>query len=63
VRPQIQKGNHGKIVAIAIETRAFELAADKAIATRRRCDRLATKYLPILEETVDFILNLVNGFQ
>ncbi|MGB8702074.1 MAG: hypothetical protein WCD18_21870 [Thermosynechococcaceae cyanobacterium] len=28
VRPQVEQGNHGKIVAIDIETGAFELAKD-----------------------------------
>ena len=28
VRPQVEEGNHGKIVAIDIETGAFEVADD-----------------------------------
>jgi hypothetical protein len=34
VRPQIAAGNHGKIVAIDIETGAFEVAEDTMTATR-----------------------------
>ncbi len=33
VRPQIEEGNHGRIVAIDIETGAFELADDTMTAT------------------------------
>ena len=33
VRPQIEEGNHGRIVAIDIETGAFELADDTITAT------------------------------
>jgi hypothetical protein len=32
VRPQIEEGNHGKIVAIDIETGAFEVADTPMIA-------------------------------
>ncbi len=40
VRPQVEEGNYGKIVAIDIETRAFELAKDTMTAS----DRLLEKY-------------------
>jgi hypothetical protein len=33
VRPQVEQGNHGKIVAIDIETGAFELAKDSLTAS------------------------------
>jgi hypothetical protein len=32
-RPQVEEGNHGKIVAIDIETGAFELAKDTMTAS------------------------------
>lgn len=35
VRPQVEKGNKGKIVAIDIETGAFELAEDALTASYR----------------------------
>jgi hypothetical protein len=40
VRPQVEQGNHGKIVAIDIETGAFELAKDTITAS----DRLLQRY-------------------
>jgi hypothetical protein len=40
VRPQVEEGNHGKIVAIDIETGAFELAKDTITAS----DRLLEQY-------------------
>jgi hypothetical protein len=40
IRPQVEAGNHGKIVAIDIETGAFELAKDTITA----CDRLLEQY-------------------
>ncbi|PSB26755.1 hypothetical protein [Stenomitos frigidus] len=40
VRPQVEAGNHGKIVAIDIETGAFEVAADIVTAS----DCLLSKY-------------------
>jgi hypothetical protein len=40
VRPQVEEGNHGKIVAIDIETGAFELADDTMAATRQLYERL-----------------------
>lgn len=36
VRPQVEAGNHGKIVAIDLETGAFEVDASEIAA----CDRL-----------------------
>ena len=33
VRPQVEEGNHGKIVAIDIETGAFEVADDTITAS------------------------------
>ena len=39
VRPQVEEGNHGKIVAIDIETGAFELAKDTMTASDRLLDR------------------------
>jgi hypothetical protein len=35
VRAQVEEGNHGKIVAIDIETGAFELADDTMVAARQ----------------------------
>jgi hypothetical protein len=35
VRSQVEEGNHGKIVAIDIETGAFELADDTMVAARQ----------------------------
>jgi hypothetical protein len=40
VRPQVEQGNHGKIIAIDIETGAFELAKDTITAS----DRLLQRY-------------------
>jgi hypothetical protein len=40
VRLQVEQGNHGKIVAIDIETGAFELAKDTIIAS----DQLLGRY-------------------
>ncbi len=40
VRSRIQEGNHGKIVAIDIETGAFELAKDSLTAS----DQLLAQY-------------------
>jgi hypothetical protein len=40
VRAQVEAGNHGKIVAIDIETGAFELAKDTMTAS----DRLLEQY-------------------
>jgi hypothetical protein len=40
VRPQVEEGNHGKIVAIDIETGAFEVDASEIAA----CDRLEAHY-------------------
>jgi hypothetical protein len=39
VRPQVEEGNHGKIVAIDIETAAFELATDTMTASDRLLER------------------------
>jgi hypothetical protein len=39
VRPQVEEGNHGKIVAIDIETGAFELAKDTMIASDKLLER------------------------
>jgi hypothetical protein len=35
VRPQVEEGNHGRIVAIDIETGAFEVADDLLAASKR----------------------------
>ena len=40
VRSKVEAGNHGKIVAIDIETEAFELADDILTATNRLFERL-----------------------
>ena len=40
VRPQVEEGNHGKIVAIDIETGAFEIAKDSLTAS----DQLLAQY-------------------
>lgn len=39
VRPQVEEGNHGRIVAIDIETGAFELAKDTMAASDRLLER------------------------
>jgi hypothetical protein len=39
VRPQVEQGNYGKIVAIDIETGAFELAKDTMTASDRLLKR------------------------
>ena len=41
IRAQVEEGNHGIIVAIDIETRAFEVADDIVTAS----DRLLSKHL------------------
>jgi peptide subunit release factor RF-3 len=40
VRPQVEESNHGKIVAIDIETGAFEVADEILIATDRLFERI-----------------------
>ena len=40
VRPQVEEGNHGKIVAIDIETGAFEVADDLLAASKHLLVRL-----------------------
>jgi len=40
VQSQVEEGNHGKIVAIDIETGAFEVDASEIAA----CDRLEARY-------------------
>jgi hypothetical protein len=40
VRPQVEAGNYGKIVAIDIETGAFEVADTPIVATDRIYERL-----------------------
>jgi hypothetical protein len=40
IRQQVEEGNHGKIVAIDIETGAFELADDTIAATDRLYERV-----------------------
>lgn len=40
VRPQVEAGNHGKIVAIDIESGSFEMADDILTATDRLFQRL-----------------------
>jgi hypothetical protein len=39
VRSQVEEGNHGKIVAIDIETGAFELAKDTMTASDKLLER------------------------
>jgi hypothetical protein len=39
VRPQVEQGNHGKIVAIDIETGAFEVANDSLTAAKQLLKR------------------------
>ena len=39
VRPQVEEGNHGKIVAIDIETGAFEVAKDSLTAAKQLLKR------------------------
>ena len=40
VRSQVEEGNHGKVVAIDIETGSFELADDTIAATDRLYERV-----------------------
>jgi hypothetical protein len=40
VRPQVEEGNHGKIVAIDIETGAFEVAEDLVTAAKHLSARV-----------------------
>jgi hypothetical protein len=40
IRSQVEEGNHGKIVAIDIETGAFELADDTMAATQQLYERI-----------------------
>jgi hypothetical protein len=40
IRPQVEAGNHGKVVAIDIDTGAFEVAEDTLVAS----DRLLARY-------------------
>jgi hypothetical protein len=40
IRPQVEQGNHGKIVAIDLETGAFEIDASEIDA----CDRLEARH-------------------
>ena len=40
IRPLVEAENHGKIVAIDIETGAFEVADDTMTATRRLRERI-----------------------
>ena len=40
IRSQVEESNHGRIVAIDIETGDFELADDPRIATRQLYERL-----------------------
>jgi hypothetical protein len=40
VRQQVEEGNHGKIVAIDIETGAFEVADELLAASKRLLSRL-----------------------
>jgi hypothetical protein len=39
IRPQVEEGNNGKIVAINIETGAFELAKDTMTASDKLLER------------------------
>jgi hypothetical protein len=39
VRPQVEEANHGKIVAIDLDTEAFELAKDTMTASDRLLER------------------------
>jgi hypothetical protein len=39
IRPQVEEGNYGKIVAIDIETGAFELAKDTITASDQLLER------------------------
>ena len=40
VRPQVEAGNHGKIVALDVDTGAFEVADDTLTASQRLLARL-----------------------
>jgi hypothetical protein len=39
IRPQVEDGNHGKIVAIDVDTGAFELAKDTITASDKLLER------------------------
>jgi len=50
IRPQVEKGNRGKIVAIDLETGTFEVAADTLRASERllaRCPQAQTWFVRI----------------
>jgi len=46
VRSQIEEGNHGKIVAIDIETGAFEVADDSLTAAKQLLIRFPDEFAP-----------------
>ena len=50
IRPQVEEGNHGKIVAIDIETGAFELAKDTMIASDRLLERYPDAQIWLLRD-------------
>lgn len=55
VRPQVEEGNQGKIVAIDIETGAFEVAKDLLTASDRllaRCPNAQTWFVRIGHRSV-----------
>lgn len=50
LRPQIEEGNRGKVVAIDLETGTFEVAADTLLASERllaRCPNAQTWFVRI----------------
>jgi len=53
IRPQVQDGNEGKVVAIDIETGMFEVAEDTLTASHRllaRCPEAQTWFIPSVIE-------------
>ncbi|NJR52255.1 MAG: hypothetical protein HC780_24445 [Leptolyngbyaceae cyanobacterium CSU_1_3] len=58
VRSQVEEGNHGKIVAIDIETGAFEVDASEIAA----CDRLEARYPDLRSGSFAWVLVTVRRF-
>ena len=51
VRPKVEAGNHGKIVAIDLETGDFEVDANEIVA----CDAEGTAKLPALKRVTQML--------
>ncbi len=49
VRPQVEAGNHGKLVAIDIETGEFEVADTPMVAVDQLYERLPENWVELVE--------------